>query len=170
MLDPRLSDAQFEQTQIPIEYSVGVDDQMPVDFGRIHNFEDIVSRKIVVFNRSKKSRSSLFQLETNSPKSNNPLYMYLTEGHCYRVKNGKEFLNPTFIILATAVMPDPNSAPIHDTAPSATVLFVQNLRKIQSYVRGVTNGVVHFCVCPKTEKNRPDRGSLLVLVVCGRNV
>lgn len=56
-----------------------LDNQTPVNFDDVHKFERAVSRKIVVLFRTKKNHP-LSRFETNSPKSDPPLYLYFVQG------------------------------------------------------------------------------------------
>nr|XP_061780265.1 uncharacterized protein LOC133571794 [Nerophis lumbriciformis] len=92
LIHPEFTDSQAVLEAKQIQRKAGLDDQTPVTFSHIHAFEKVVRRKIVILYREEDQRPfSLF--ETDSPKSDNPLYLYLSQNHYNGIINIKGFLS-----------------------------------------------------------------------------
>ena len=74
-----------------LHHLAGLTEATAVAFSHINKFEQIVNRKIVVFYRDAEDRA-LSHFETQYPKSDQPVFLFLLNEHYYGIKNLKGFL------------------------------------------------------------------------------
>ena len=96
LIDSNLTDSQAVNFGRELQRLVGLDEHTPVTFSDISKFEKIVKRKIMVLYRDEGQRP-LSRFETDSPQSDKPLYLYLSQEHYYGIKNIKGFTGRRYI-------------------------------------------------------------------------
>ncbi|XP_061764740.1 uncharacterized protein LOC133557872 isoform X1 [Nerophis ophidion] len=92
LLHPEFTDSQAVAEAEKIQRKAGLDEQTSVTFSHIREFEKVVRRKIVIMFREEGQRP-LSRFETDYPKSENPLYLYLSQNHYSGIINIKGFLS-----------------------------------------------------------------------------
>ncbi|KAL3976503.1 olfactory receptor [Sarotherodon galilaeus] len=91
LTDPHFTDKQALERGRELQRLAGLSDRTQVTLTDIDKFEQILNRKIVVFYRPPEDRT-LSLIETESPNTPRPLYLFLFRHHYYGIKNLKTFL------------------------------------------------------------------------------
>jgi len=96
LLHDNLTDNEGFERGREIQRGVGLTDQTAVTFADIEKFEENLKCKIVVFYRGDGDRT-LCKFQTDCPKRDKTVFLFLFENHYYGIKNLKGFLGVSIV-------------------------------------------------------------------------
>ena len=96
LLHDNLTDDEGFERGREIQRGVGLTDQTAVTFNDIEKFEESLKCKIVVFYRGDDDRT-LCKFQTDGPKRDKTVFLFLCKSHYYGIKNLKGFLGASFV-------------------------------------------------------------------------